>query len=197
VIFEEFYQIDGNVSKGGLGLGLSIVKQIAKLLDYEIMIDSELGRGTTFNLRVPATVEAPAPRAESRHAARPHPSTGTVLLVDDDAAVLAASQLLFEIDGFEVIAAASPREVTSKLESAPEPIDLIVTDYHLRDTLNGIDVITAVRERYGRTIPAIVMTGDTSPSIEEDKIARLEVLSKPIEPEQLAGTIQQLLEDSA
>ena len=194
LIFDEFYKIDRDDGKGGLGLGLSIVTRIAAMLDCQIALDSEFGRGTTFRLRVPAAAEGPVPKVRKRAATRSRARTGTVFLVDDDATVLWATQLLFELDGFKVIAAASPDDVAAELESASTPIDLIVTDYRLRDAHTGIDVINSVRQYFGRTIPAIVMTGDSSPLVGEH-VARLEVLSKPIAPDQLLGTIQRLLEE--
>ena len=196
LIFDEFYKIDRDDGRGGLGLGLSIVARIAAMLDCQIALDSELGRGTTFRIRVPAAADAPAPKDTKRAATKPRGRTGTVLLVDDDATVLWATQLLFELDGFKVVVAASPEDVSAELESVSTSIDLIVTDYRLGDGQTGIDVINSVRQYFDRTIPAIVMTGDSSPLVGEN-VARLEVLSKPIAPDQLLDTIQHLLEEQA
>jgi len=197
LIFDEFYQVDREVSNGGLGLGLSIVKRLAALLGCEIAVESKLGEGTTFRVRVPAAIDAAESPAPSVGAVSHGKLTGTVLLVDDDASVLAASRLLFELEGFDVIAAASADEVTGELGASLEPVDLIVTDYHLHDTRTGMDIVTAVRQRLGRTVPAIVVTGDTSPSMVASDLARLEVIGKPAEPEQLLATVQQLLHESS
>ena len=195
LIFDEFYQIDRNVSDGGLGLGLSIVKRIADLLGFEIALESELGAGSTFRISVPAAADVTATRRELSRETAPGRDTGTVLIVDDDAAVLAASQLFFEIEGFEVVTAASPDEVAAELGTLSTPIDLIVTDYHLHDVRTGMDIVATVRERLGSMVPAIVMTGDTSESVGGTDVARLEVLSKPIQPQQLLATVHRLLAD--
>ena len=121
---------------------------------------------------------------------------GRVLLVDDDAAVLAASKLLFEIDGFTVIAAASPEEAEIGLESSVEPIDLVITDYHLRHERTGADVIATVRKRQGRAVPAIMLTGDTSPMRLQADLPHIEVLSKPVQPDRLFAMIQRLLREA-
>lgn len=197
LIFDEFYQVDRDISNRGLGLGLSIVKRIAELLHCGITLDSELDKGTTFRVRVPAAVGTFVPR-DTEHGADDlgvQTSAGTVLLVDDEAAVLAASRLLFEIEGLNVIAATSAEDAAAKIESVPSSVDVIVTDYHLRGPLTGTDVIASVRERFGRTIPAILITGDTKPDVGA-AVAKLEILSKPIEPEELLRTIQVFLDDS-
>lgn len=193
LIFDEFYQVDAQERAGGLGLGLSIVKRIAELLGCEIGLESKLGNGTTFRLRVPAADEVIAPEQPQRE---PRPRKGRVLLVDDDAGVLAASKLLLGIDGFTVIAAASPDEAEIQLESSTEPFDIVITDYHLHDQRTGWDIVSAVRERQGRAVPAIILTGDTSPKIVNADLPCLEVLSKPVQPDHLFATVQRLLDDA-
>jgi PAS domain S-box-containing protein len=65
-IFDEFYRVESKTDNDGLGLGLSIVKRIAELLDCEIALESELGKGTTFRLRVPMLDMQASPRHRLR-----------------------------------------------------------------------------------------------------------------------------------
>jgi len=190
-IFDEFYQVDRAATNGGLGLGLSIVKRLAALLDVAIEIDSQVGKGSTFCFTLArgaeASVEPAPPPVESAS------KGGTVLLIDDDAAVLAASQLFLEIEGYEVVAASSPGEVDAALATGTRPIDLIVTDYQLNDVQTGLDIVAAVRRRLGRTVPAILVTGDTSPAIGDMKLAGLEMMSKPIDTNALLSVAQNMI----
>jgi PAS domain S-box-containing protein len=190
-IFDEFYQIDRGGSRGGLGLGLSIVKRIAELLDIDIEVDSKLGEGSRFCFTVArgaAALPAQSPRGPDMNAIG-----GTVLLVDDDPAVLAASRLFLEMEGYTVVAAASPAEVYEAIATESRPIDLIITDYHLQQTESGLDIVSTVRQRLGRDVPAIIVTGDTSPVIGVNRLEGLELMSKPIDTSALLSVTQRLL----
>jgi hypothetical protein len=122
-----------------------------------------------------------------------HGDGGTVLLVDDDQAVLAASQLFLELEGYEVVAAASPGAVDGAITAAAHAIDLVVTDYHLNDRQTGLDIVAAVRQRFGRAVPAILVTGDTSPSVGETQIPELELMSKPIDTNELLTVVRSMI----
>jgi PAS domain S-box-containing protein len=191
-IFDEFYQVDRTTSNGGLGLGLAIVKRIVTLLDAGIDVQSEVGKGTAFCFSIARGDDAALAPAATQSVDRPK-TGGAVLLVDDDAAVLAASKLFLEIEGYDVVAAASPREARAAIADGSRKIDLIVTDYHLNDTETGIDIVAAVRRILGRTIPAILVTGDTSPSVGAVALTRLEMMTKPIDTNQLLIVARDLL----
>jgi PAS domain S-box-containing protein len=191
-IFDEFYQVDRAGSNGGLGLGLSIVKRLAALLDTRIAVESELGKGSTFSFTL-ARVERAAAAPPQKPVLEQHGDGGTVLLVDDDQAVLAASQLFLELEGYEVVAAASPGAVDGAITAAAHAIDLVVTDYHLNDRQTGLDIVAAVRQRFGRAVPAILVTGDTSPSVGETQIPELELMSKPIDTNELLTVVRSMI----
>lgn len=191
-IFDEFYQVDRKTSNGGLGLGLSIVKRIAALLDAQIDLHSEVGKGSTFCVTLARGGDAVLEPAVARSVDRSK-AGGTVLLVDDDAAVLAASKLFLEIEGYDVVAASSPRGVRAAVGERSRAIDLIVADYHLNDTETGLDIVVAVRERLGRDVPAILVTGDTSPSIGDVTLAGLQTMNKPIDTKRLLTAVESLI----
>jgi two-component system CheB/CheR fusion protein len=116
-----------------------------------------------------------------------------VLLVEDDLAVRDATRLLLKVEGYEVIPVASLAEATQKTREL-EGVDLVVTDYHLRDGETGIQVITALRRAVRASLPAVLITGDTSTAIKELSIdPNLRVASKPIRAEELLGLIRTLL----
>ena len=192
-IFDEFYQLEKTPKTSGLGLGLSIVKRIAALLGIRIQVKSEVGKGSCFTFTVPSGRVPGADAAKDTRPAHEGSHAGSVLLVDDDAAVLAASRLFLELEGFDVIPAGTPEDAEAL--AADRAIDLIVTDYQLSDTKTGLDVIRSLRERSGREIPAIIATGDTSPGIGAIDLSALKILSKPIDTAQLLKIAQKLLEE--
>jgi PAS domain S-box-containing protein len=197
-IYDEFFQVGvaPNDARDGYGLGLSIVSRLVKLLDLKLDVRSEPGRGSSFRLVVPASA---GPAAAT--SGRPAPAEGTtaprslahrVLLVEDDPGVRNATRLLLEAEGFAVVTAASYAEAMQKAQVPAAPIDLLITDYHL-GAETGLDVIASLREAMGAQLPAILLSGDTSPAVQgliPDE--RLRVTSKPIEAEQLLALIGEL-----
>jgi PAS domain S-box-containing protein len=194
-IFDEFYQIDRDASNGGLGLGLSIVKRIAALLHAELRLQSEIGKGSTFSVTL-ARGDGDGRTQAALSSSRQRKSSGTVLLVDDDANVLAASKLFLEIEGFDVVAAASPREAYTAVATGTPAIDLIITDFQLNDADTGLDMVEAVRRRLQRTVPAILVTGDTSPSAGRAALAALQTMSKPIDTDRLLAVAGKLMAET-
>jgi two-component system CheB/CheR fusion protein len=195
-IFEEFHQVgrDSQERNPGLGLGLAIVQRVASLLETRVDVTSELGRGSTFSLLLPLSDAEPlAPAARPRALETAAPTGGTILLVDDDPGVLGATNLLLSLEpGFEVMTATSPPEAYSVLERLTP--DLIITDFHLDHPDSGVDIIRAARTRGGRSIPAILATGDTGSSMGRLNIENLHLISKPVDANALIGLVHQLLE---
>ncbi len=193
-VFEEFYQI-GNPernSKKGLGLGLSIVKRLVNLLGAAVTVQSRPGRGSVFRVRVPAGVP-PAPQATPRRSAAPLATdlTGTrVLVVEDESAVLEGMKVLLEGWGAEVFACGATAEAvdaTARLLGGP---DLLIVDYRLREGATGTQAIRALRERFGREIPAIIVSGSTTPiHMEEARAMNAHMLLKPVMPAKLRTLI--------
>ncbi len=137
-IFEEFYQVDhGTQRPEGLGLGLSIVRRLATLLNAAIHVESAVGTGTTFTVTLPRA-EPPQRQTTSGPAARSS-SGGRVLIVDDETAVAEATSMLLELEGFEVRIASCQSEALHHAAAAPP--DLIVSDYHLRGGETGVGVV--------------------------------------------------------
>lgn len=188
-IFEEFYQVDrGSQRPEGLGLGLSIVMRLAKLLGHEIEVESIVDEGTVFTVTLPraATVATPASGTGARSARR---AKGTILIVDDEAAVARATSLLLGLEGFEVRVASDKNEAFEHLASIVP--DLIISDYHLRGTETGVDVVAAIRARLGTELPAIFVTGDTSKIAHSHASLRnATLLSKPTQVDELLNAIQ-------
>lgn len=190
-IFEEFVQL-GNRERDrrcGLGLGLAVVRRLGRLLDLPVTVASAPGRGARFSVEVPLdrpdTPVIPAVGKEE-------PPAGLAVLIDDDPMVLQSLHLVLELWGWEVIAAASQAEAVGLLAGSGRTPDAIVADYRLRDGRTGVEAIRAVQAAARRSVPAVVLTGDTSPErIQEARQSGFVVLHKPINPTDLAAGLAQ------
>lgn len=188
-IFDEFYQVDRGAQRPeGLGLGLSIVKRLATLLRHSIGVESVVGQGTAFAVTLPrVALAATAAQGSGIHTAAP--TKGTILIVDDEAAVAHATSLFLELEGFDVRVANGKDEALEHLASAVP--DVIVSDYHLRGLETGADVVSSIRVRLRKNVPAIFVTGDTSKIANvETKLGNATLLSKPTNVDELLDAIQ-------
>jgi CheY-like chemotaxis protein len=94
--------------------------------------------------------------------------------------------------GCRVVTAATPEAAMTGIGLAGRP-DLIISDYHLNDGQSGISAIAKLREAYG-TVPAFVMSGDTSPErLREARESGHYLLHKPIQPLKLRAMVSQFL----
>ena len=195
-IFTEFHQVTQQESKDqsglGLGLGLAIVARIAKLLDTEIEVQSTLGTGSVFSFSIPKGAARPGKAlATETQGATSANSGAKILLVDDEASVRESTEMCLSMEGFQLMPAAAPAEAYSALTDFIP--DLIITDLSLGDDDDGFDVITKIRSDTGRTIPAIVVTGNTSIAPNEVALEYCQLMHKPLKLEELLVVIDQLL----
>lgn len=195
-IFEEFCQLDREPGekRDGLGLGLAIVRRMAQLLGHTIDVKSEVGRGSCFAVTVPrGRPKAALPKAPTTRAC-PGRRESLVLVIDDDPAVAGATEMLLELEGHRVLVAASAEEAVSLAGHDNRWPDLIVADYHLGIGRSGIDAISDLRTLAARSIPAVLMTGDTSAEIASalHHLGDCAVLSKPFAPDDLLQVLAQL-----
>ena len=204
-VFQEFVQL-GNPERDrsrGIGLGLSIVRRLAGLLDIEIELDSRVGRGTRFVLGVPGArlaepvgAELGSPRAAPTTAPAPDVAALAglvVLVVDDEREVREATSTLLESWSCTALGASSTAAALEALDAAGRAPDVIVSDYRLRGEETGIDAIEALRARFGRAVPAVLVTGDvTAERLVEMRESGVPVLHKPCAPEALAALLAEL-----
>jgi PAS domain S-box-containing protein len=202
-IFEEFYQIGQQETARGLGLGLAIVRRIARLLQLEVAVNSTAGSGTEFHIDIPAQLLASAPAAMAAGAATA--DTGiraAIMLIEDDTAVRQALSFYLRTVGHSVTATASIAEAEQALEAAAQAPDLIISDYHLGKSTSsnatGIDAILHLRQRAGTQIPALLLSGDTSSALRlTAEVPACRMLSKPVDGQALAAAIDVSLDATA
>ena len=197
-ICDEFYQIGvaTNSAREGYGLGLSIVQRLVKLLALKLDIHSEVGSGSAFSLTLPAgRGQIVSGRKQSSASLIDEPQIGSaqVLLVEDDAAVRAATRMLLRVEGYRVTAVASLADALAHVRDGNR-VDLLISDFHLGDGETGTQVIAALRETLGVPLKAVLTTGDTSSAIKElPRDPHLRVASKPIQADELLTLLRALL----
>jgi len=186
-IFDEFYQANnpGRDRSRGLGIGLSIVRRLAQLLDHAVEVTTRPGKGTRFRVVVPA-------------AAAEQPSTGNVvesqaplsgalprrvLVLDDEADVGDAVAALLDSHGIETLVTRSERDAALALDHAiaqDRPFEALVSDYRLAEGADGLEAALRLQLRSPSRVPVLLVTGETSPErlqrVQESGIA---VLFKP------------------
>lgn len=189
-IFEEFFQVGnpGRDRNQGLGLGLAIVRRLARLLGAELLVTSREGHGTCFTLLLPLADGRPAVIVADHE-----DISGRILIIEDDATVRSGLQLLAESWGHEVAAVASGEEALA-LGAECGRFDTIVADFRLGPGLNGTETAMEIRKRIGWPIPTLVVTGDTDPErISEVHASGFDMLHKPVAAEELRSKLAQLL----
>ncbi|MBI2739225.1 MAG: response regulator [Rhodospirillales bacterium] len=191
-VFEEFTQLHNphRDREQGLGLGLAIVRRLAGLLSHEVILRSVPGRGSTFAVRAPLVPPAPA-----IHAGLPEPEASAglgIMVVDDDVQVLEGIAVLLSAWGHRAYVAPSAGQLCQRHEQAGSPsVHLIVADYRLAGGVTGADAIQQVTAHLGYRVPALIVTGDTSPErLRELAASGYYVLHKPLAPDSLQAAIR-------
>jgi PAS domain S-box-containing protein len=195
-LFEPFSQADTTTSRkyGGTGLGLAITRRFCELMGGDVSVQSDMGRGSTFTVRLPVDAsvplgEAPATAAAGAplEAAEPAPRGTAVLIIDDDPAARAITHRVLAREGYEVIEAADGE---TGLRLARERRPALITLDILMPGMDGWAVLAALKADPDiAAIPVILQT------IVEDRnmgfaLGAAEYLTKPIERKRLASLVR-------
>jgi signal transduction histidine kinase/CheY-like chemotaxis protein len=193
-IFKEFHRLEqGARIARGLGLGLSIVERLARVLNHGIALDSNVSGGSFFSVKVPIAkaINHTAAVTSATPLSRTPMSGSLIVCLENDPAILDGMRTLLTAWDAEVIAVADPDTAIEAIEAAGGRVTGLLVDYHL-DRGNGVAAIRDIRRRFGESIPAILITADRSPHVRaaarEEKIA---VLNKPVKPASLRALLGQ------
>jgi Na+/proline symporter/signal transduction histidine kinase len=184
-VFEEFHRLDqGARAARGLGLGLSIVERLARVLDHEIGLRSNPGAGSVFTVTAPLAEKLTPARSDAKllpEARLSEPLRGLlVLAIDNEPLALDGMRALLEKWGCRVVIASGSAEAVAALESLGTIPDAIIADYHL-DVGDGIGLIADLREACGAPISAILVTADRSLEVRDAAArANIALLHKPL-----------------
>jgi Na+/proline symporter/signal transduction histidine kinase/CheY-like chemotaxis protein len=193
-IFKEFHRLEqGARIARGLGLGLSIVERLARVLKHAIALDSNAGGGSVFSVTVPTAkaVDYTAAVTSATPLSKTPMSGALIVCIENDTAILDGMKTLLNAWNADVIAVADPDAALEAIEAAGGRVTGLLVDYHL-DRGNGVAAIRDIRRRFGEAIPAILITADRSPHVRaaarEENIA---VLNKPVKPASLRALLGQ------
>jgi len=204
-IFDKFTQADGSVSRkyGGTGLGLAITRKLVEMQNGVIDVESKVGEGTTFVVKLPCGIGVEEPgigkAAEQTPAVSPDaPSNlARILVVEDNQVNQKVVTTVLRKRGFAIEVAGDGAECLSKLEKNLE-FDLILMDVQM-PVLDGLEATRLIRKdpRWKR-LPIVAMTAH---AMSGDKERCLDAgmngyISKPVHPSQLLETVDGFLDRS-
>jgi two-component system, sensor histidine kinase len=194
-IFQDYKRQDepNRDARKGLGLGLAIADGLARLLGGELSLASSPLRGSVFRLSIPIADKALAPEEAQAVQATAQSFNVRVLLIEDDPSMRAYMNDLLHYFGCQCDAANSVAHALAlAVSQAP---DLLISDYRLNEPLNGIEAITALRAVVGHNLPAMLITGDTTPDlIKEAQNNNIYILQKPLSASELQLGLMKMLQ---
>ena len=195
-LFQEFVQADASTTRkyGGTGLGLAISRRFCQMMGGDITVTSELGKGSTFTLRLPAEVGAvqPAAAVKERAAAKEGAATSgapTILVVDDDQTVLEVMERHLTREGYTVATASGGQKalkLARELHPAAITLDIMMPD------LDGWTVLAAIKgDPELADIPVILL------SIVDEKnrgysLGATDYMVKPVDRERLSAVLRNI-----
>jgi two-component system, sensor histidine kinase len=200
-LYEAFYQIDNphRDQRRGVGLGLSIVQTICRLLDHTVTIESLVAVGTTFTVRLPLGVAAAYrvnPEPAPAPAAIPAPATHTakILHIEDEPSVAQSMAMLLRLEGYEVICAASRDEALQHIQIHGVRPDLILSDFQLPMGFSGDEIVAEIAALLHFKPPTIILTGDIDQKhIEKARLVADRILPKPVDIGLLLSEMDRLI----
>ncbi len=189
-LFDGFYQADGSITRryGGLGLGLTVVKKVAGTHKGRLEVQSQLGQGSRFTLRLP-TPELAQAEQQAQAAQTPR----RILVVDDEESIATSLQAgLGRLPDCETALATSGEQALQLLER--RPFNLLVTDYKLPG-IDGLTLAANARQLYPE-LAIIMLTAYSSDEVlaQAKQVAIRQVLDKPIKLADVRAAAQEALQ---
>lgn len=200
-IFEEFKRLENQQDdKGkGVGLGLAITQRISRILEHDIDVRTQLGKGSMFSIAVPVS------RESAVSSLNPDLSTSGVsgvdsqkidlhvLCIDNDPDIIDGMRVLLQSWGCMVHGVSSLDRALFNISEYQYRPDIMLVDYHLDHDEIGTDVMDVLREKLGHEIPGVLITADISDDVKEMTMERgYKYLSKPVNPARLRNIINRL-----
>ncbi len=201
-VFDEFFQVgtDSQRAQRGMGLGLATVKRLCQVMQVSIQLRSTPGRGSVFSLLLAGSEPQSLAAAVLPPAARIELAGLSVLVIDDERAILEGIEWLMKSWGCVVHCAENLEQARLALVASTTVPDLLISDLRLREGCNGIETIRQLRSEiaaHGEREPAaLLVTGETSPDrLREIAGAGVPVLHKPVLPDRLREAVAAAVAD--
>ncbi|MEM5584480.1 MULTISPECIES: PAS domain-containing hybrid sensor histidine kinase/response regulator [unclassified Roseibium] len=183
-IFQEFHRLDDGMRVAkGLGLGLSIVERISHVLNHPVALRSETDKGSCFSVELPRSLSIPVIAPIHQVAAAVGQLDGLcVVAIDNEPDILSGMRHLLLNWNCRVVTAPDEAEAAIELNRAGLSPDVILADYHL-DNGTGIEAIVKLRWKFGKDIPAILITADRSRAVRTEAGEKdIAFFNKPLKP---------------
>ncbi len=199
VLFEAFYQIDNpnRDQRQGVGLGLSIVQTVCRLLDHTVTIESQLGSGSTFSVQLTRGVVADAPIARAQIEPLLPPrreGSVTVLHIEDDPGIARSMAMLLSLEGYEVVGAATRDEALRHVNEHGVRPALVLCDFNLPMGFTGDEIVAELTLALGHKPPTIILTGDIADQhVKRARRVAERILPKPVDINRLLRDMTELL----
>ncbi len=197
-IFEEFHQV-ANAARDrsqGLGLGLSIVKRVMRLLGGTVSVRSTLGRGSCFSITLPLTRREQT--GDSLAAEDVTEEEGhLVLIIEDDVLLRDSLDVMLRNWGYRTMTAPGGEEALSMIDERRLP-DAIISDFRLSAGLTGVETVLSISKMTGRSIPSLIITGDTAPErVRQVHGSGLRILHKPVAADDLRRALHGMMRENS
>jgi signal transduction histidine kinase len=189
-IFEPFFTTKGPGK--GTGLGLATVYGLVCQAGGRIQVESEVGRGTTFTIYLPATSESMAgsdemPAAQASSVA----SGGTILLAEDRSQLRLVLKAYLQLIGFQVLECCDGQEAIEMSERYKDRIDLVISDLGM-PRVGGIEAVSTIKQKRP-DLKVLYITGYTDDVPLGDNAQIGPILPKPFTPDVLGNKIKEIL----
>jgi signal transduction histidine kinase/CheY-like chemotaxis protein len=184
-IFNEFTRLPNAQGQEGAGLGLSITKKLVQLMNGEIGVDSEPGKGSTFHVIIPLQP------AESNTITKDQEPIRQIklLMIDDDPLQLQLTKAMLAHQNIILTTSLHPLEITQRLKN--DDYDAIITDVQMPE-MNGFEFVKKIQDA-GFNIPVYALTARSDIQAEElSQFGFSGCLHKPFTAEELISTVKNL-----
>ncbi len=194
-IFDPFF----TTKQGGSGLGLATVFSIIKKHKGFIYAESEVGKGTSFYIYLPASLEVKKEKKQKAEKEKIPKCSGKVLIMDDKSFIRKSAERALNLYGFDVAGAEDGEEALSLYKKAMDkgkPYDVVILDLTIPGAMGGLRALNELR-KIDPKVKAIVSSGYSDDPVMSDheKFGFNAIIKKPYEYHELSETVKKLIEE--
>ena len=194
-IFDPFF----TTKQHGSGLGLATVFSIINKHKGFIYVESEVGRGTSFYIYLPASLEYKRKEKQKEEKEKISKSSGKVLIMDDKSFIRKSAERALNLYGFDVSGAEDGEEALSLYKKAMDegkPYDVVILDLTIPGAMGGLKALKELR-KIDSKVKAIVSSGYSEDPVmsEHEKFGFNAIIKKPYEYHELSDTVKKLIEE--